>query len=104
MCVPATLVRLSERFGACESFPKSPPSNGCPKVGAKYPGTALLQLIVFGICGRYASLKRPVMLKPILVGSTAEGFANAMGFRKDASAKTTSLVSVGEKMWVTLAL
>src|SRR5260370_34391735 len=104
---------LSEMLGVCESLPKSPPWKFCPKVGAKYPGAALLQLMVFGICGVYPLLaapkpvwvpKSPVMLKPSFEGSTAAGFDNAMGLRNVASAKTNSLVSVGENTCVTFAL
>ena len=44
------------------------------------------------------------MLKPSLPGSTAEGLDKEIGLRNLASAKTNSLVNVGENTCVTLAL
>src|SRR5947208_10368879 len=98
---------LSEMFGVCESLPNAlaPPAlQGEPYGYVANPTAELLQLNVFGICGIYGFLNRPVILKPILSGFTASGLSSLIGFRKFAFAKTNSFVNVGLKMWTKFAL
>src|SRR5271157_3124101 len=54
--------------------------------------------------GVYGLVNRPVIWNPIDAGSTLLGSPRIIGFRKVASAKTNSLVSVGLNTCTRLAL